>query len=454
MNEYPDRVHIKRENSEDAGERPQKTPRIDTPVVDEDKEDEKLSLFWFIPQRHTRLCSLKDLVQSQFELPLPPKIPEWSEPVPKAVAVGMALGPATIGKCWVKQAYNLALIRVSSSGRYTITDFDGRSLRVGEYFINPSYDTEEKMLRLVVEILEGYLEAITAKCMLYSVSLYEWRCGRRHWEVKVLKLLRKERLIVLSAEEVHFLEEWVHSEKSLDDSFMLNNRFCSKNFLRGTVDVPFHDVGKMGPGGVALHKLIEDTKAVIVGVKQAFAVLVEANEAEKLLIAFDGEEISSESEELQALTIPNPGPDGGDKFYHWCLERHGNWARTGAFKKATCHEVYHLATMPEIISKHPINWPRGNRSLIPELVNYGENVQKYPWGLPATKLYAAMKNANIDSQYFDLAVRDLLLDLEWWYFKQSKKAKKHFKDLDLQQWPVTASRGLDKKLKGLLPGMS
>ncbi|RDW81432.1 uncharacterized protein DSM5745_04989 [Aspergillus mulundensis] len=193
-------------------------------------------------------------------------------------------------------------------------------------------------------------------------------------------------------------------------------------------------------------------------------------EPEQLLISFDDHNNRSEAWDViqqqaqaqagagaQPFTIPPPPPAGAEQFHHWCIERHGCWARNGAWISDTYHEVYQLASLDGIKAYYErgMELPRGNRGLIFELMGHAEpGLRLYPWGLPAQKLYDGMKCTHVEDRYYSLDVRDFLIDLEKWYFGRSVDGKRELQAIPLYRWPLSR-RMADKRdeVFGLDQGM-
>jgi hypothetical protein len=130
----------------------------------------------------------------------------------------------------------------------------------------------------------------------------------------------------------------------------------------------------------------------------------------------------------QKAAIPTARHYQMQQFYYWCLERHANWAKEGAFTKRTCHYRYQLGTLSDLSTTASKYWPQGNHGLILEKVRYDEDLQAYPWGLPAFKLTIALKGAGRQEIYFDVNVRKYLQNVEQWYFEQSQDTKESLVD--------------------------
>jgi hypothetical protein len=151
---------------------------------------------------------------------------------------------------------------------------------------------------------------------------------------------------------------------------------------------------------------------------------------ERLLASFDDED---DYEEPREAAVPTPKPYQVQQFHHWCLERHANWAKQGAFMKRTCHSRYQLGTVSDLTTTASKYWPQGNHGLILEKVRYDKDLHIYPWSLPASKLTATLKEAGREEIYFDVSVRKYLQGLELWYFEQSQYTKKTLLNFGLQE---------------------
>ncbi|KAL4971088.1 uncharacterized protein BDV14DRAFT_162601 [Aspergillus stella-maris] len=172
-----------------------------------------------------------------------------------------------------------------------------------------------------------------------------------------------------------------------------------------------------------------------------------SEESEELLIKFDDDTKSTSRQEAKPHFIPPPRA-GAERFYHWCVERHGRWARERAFHSFSCHRIHQLASLDEIISKEHADLPLGNHGLIWQLMGHTEpDLETYPWGLPAHKLYETMRSLNLDDQYYRIPARDLLIDLEQWYHHKPNKTKKELQTTELMAWPLKDKKVIEKRAK-------
>ncbi len=110
--------------------------------------------------------------------------------------------------------YDSAYICVTVFGRYKIVDSKGAPLLPGEYLADPAYDTELKLLQLVLNIVKGSLEDIVANTFDFVASLHRYCADRRAWEVKLVKNLGREGLIVMTTDEIKRIEDWRRSDNA------------------------------------------------------------------------------------------------------------------------------------------------------------------------------------------------------------------------------------------------
>ncbi|PTU24007.1 hypothetical protein P175DRAFT_0553296 [Aspergillus ochraceoroseus IBT 24754] len=473
----------KRKNSEEmtgvAGKRvkkgnsPSLTPETETEsedneATDEDDEDDEdeeeqeetdeeqilsreFCPSWFIPTEYRQSVSLKQIFACGFEIPSPPpEMPSWMEPVPRTVNIGLSLKPRVhrdnSGVYYTGPAYDAAILRVKfSPAYYRVTDVSGESLDCNEYLEDPLFNSELKILQLVVNIFEQHLGDLHREHMAMGEKMRDWRCKRREWEVGLVTQFKAKGLVDISNGVLTELNTWLRKENADDiggkgDIWDHGDEFCPDNL---PVLPPQHKT-KRGPAHSAVPKRIDEVKSAITALQKKINSLQKVENRDPLLIIFDDEQPANNT-----ITIPIPSLNDRDKekFYNWCMERHGHWAKKGAFRKETAQEMYQLAELAQLRSEGLRKLPKGNLGLIPELVAYDEFLGIYPWGLPAAKLYAALEHAKLEQKFYNLHVRDYLLDLEEWYFRQAAHERSKLQREILEEWP------LGEKLVGMLKAL-
>jgi hypothetical protein len=66
-----------------------------------------------------------------------------------------------------------------------------------------------------------------------------------------------------------------------------------------------------------------------------------------------------------------------------------------------------------------------------------------------------MKGLHVDDQYYTVPVREFLLDLEPWYFRQPREIKERLQTMDILGWSLGANLSSRRnKLLGLPVGGS
>ncbi|OJJ64154.1 hypothetical protein ASPSYDRAFT_84178 [Aspergillus sydowii CBS 593.65] len=373
-------------------------------------------------------------------------MPRWYSREERTTKIGMALRkvfPASMASTGILGLYDSAYICVTVFGRYKIVDSKGAPLLPGEYLADPAYDTELKLLQLVLNIVKGSLEDIVANTFDFVASLHRYCADRRAWEVKLVKNLGREGLIVMTTDEIKRIEDWRREADRVPPGNDIYDWYREDPTTLEHPHEPTHGITRSTEGDESRPPLVTDIVAAVHRLKRRLKTLEAPQQPEQLLIEFNDCDSNSNgaSHEEKPHFIPPPGPDAAERFYHWCLERHGRWARKGAFSSATCHEIYQLACLDEVKNfKDLKSLPRGNHGLISELTGHTElNLYRNPWGLPAHSLYDAMKGAHLDDQYFTVPAREFLIDLESWYFRQHKEIKEHLQTMDLLGWSLGAN---------------
>ncbi|KAL4780421.1 hypothetical protein BJX76DRAFT_364319 [Aspergillus varians] len=404
-------------------------PRIGSPWNNAEVVDQCFDPFWLMPEhlRPFRL-TLRAIFDSGIVIPSPREMPCWTQHPPRKAKIGM-----TLRKVYASQGstgmYDSAYILVDMHGGYKVIDSKYVPLRDGEYLTDPAYNTDERLLGLVVDIAEGFLGDFIADETKYRRELNAYYPYRRHWEVELVKQLKREGLITIAEEEIVRIEAWRRVADR--DSGGKYHQSGEWNTIK-----PISIEEKLA----GFSYLVKHVRAGVSSLKQRVERLQRAKNADKLLIKFDDEGAGSGSarQQLQPFLIPPPGSGGAMEFYHWCLERHGCWAWNNMFNLSTCHQVYQLASLDDIKSMAPVDLPRGNHGLINELTRHAElNLQQFPWGLPTHKLYEAMNGVNRGHQYYTRWARYLLIDLERWYFSQPEDIKENLQTTHLLGWHLS-----------------
>ncbi|BCS20889.1 uncharacterized protein APUU_21321S [Aspergillus puulaauensis] len=445
---------IKRENEESIQSSAAKRGKT--------RHDDLFEPFWLIPEHLLPFrIPLNSVIESGIKITSPPEMPRWYSREERTTKIGMALRkmfPASGESTTSSGLYDSAYVCVTLFGRYKIVDSKGVPLLPREYLADPAYDTEVKFLQLVLSIVKGFLEDIIANTFEFVTRLHHYCADRRAWEVKLLKKLKREGFIVMTTEQIKRIEDWRRQEDRIPLGNGIYDWYREDSTTLGRLYEPAHGITQ----SIEREEpppFVTDVLATVRRLKQRIETLESPQQPEQLLIEFDDCDYNSDGaihEEGKPLFIPPPGPDAAERFYHWCLERHGRWARKGAFSSATCHEVYQLARLHEVKSKDPKRLPRGNHGLISELTGYTElNLYRNPWGLPAHSLYDAMNGLHVDDQYYTVPARQFLIDLESWYFRQPKEIKERLQTMDLLGWSLGANlSGRRNKLLGLPVGRS
>ncbi|KAL4885680.1 hypothetical protein BJY04DRAFT_214469 [Aspergillus karnatakaensis] len=366
----------------------------------------------------------------------PPELPSWSAPEPAKKPVGMALKRLHTGTATTKYVYDVAFVRVDSQGSYSITASMGRTLETEEYLLDDLCNTEVKLLRAVLKALGEYASRVEQETENFRRRMRRWRWLRREWEALLVTRLIELRILSLARKDIERIMDWEARDKRGDDGAAEQAWYCGSNGSFFGQDVPVQHMVNGVHVSVAVPKLVKEVDATLDALTQKIKDL-EMAEKEELLVLFDDEVPcpGPEGPQAQPDLIPPPSAIAAERFYNWCLERHGHWARKDMFKKSTCHGVYQLASLADVKSKAHEDLPRGNHGLIPELVGYTDaDLRKFPWGLPAHKLYKILKAPKPEDQYYSRRVRDLLMDIEGWYFKQSEEMKEQLQGLDIRQW--------------------
>ncbi|OJI98233.1 hypothetical protein ASPVEDRAFT_450436 [Aspergillus versicolor CBS 583.65] len=426
---------IKRENEEPIQK--DATKRVKT------KHDELFEPFWLIPEHLLPFrVHLSSISESDIKITSPPEMPRWYSSEERTAKIGMALRkvlPASGESTTSSGLYDSAYVCVTLFGRYKIVDSKGTLLLPGEYLADPAYDTQVKLLQLVLCIVKGFLEDIRANTSKFVAMLYHYCADRRAWEVKLVKKLVREGLVVMTTEDIKRIEDWRHQADRIPPGNDIYDWYREDLTILENLQKPLHGITRSIEDDGNLPPFITDVITAVHRLKQKLKTLEDSQLPEQLLIEFDddGNNDGAIHNEEKPQFIPPPDPDAAESFYHWCLERHGRWARKGAFNSSTCHEVYQLARLDDVKCHTELNLHRN------------------PWGLPAHSLYDAMKGLHVDDQYYTVPVREFLLDLEPWYFRQPREIKERLQTMDILGWSLGANLSSRRnKLLGLPVGGS
>ncbi|KAL4929030.1 uncharacterized protein BDV17DRAFT_291029 [Aspergillus undulatus] len=393
--------------------------------------------FLLIPESIFPIQSaLAVIKKSGIDITPPREMPQLPKHGPRKAKIGTVLKPNARNR-----TEDPAYARVSAYGHYTIVDPEDKLLEPGQYRMGPACNTEEKLLRAVLMVVEGFAKSLSGDKVDFRAELDSYCSERRSWEVGLIKQLEAKGLITISAEDLLQLETWCDS---FDEASFHEENF---QWYRKTI-APSND-----HSGVPSHEwisfdLIEHVHNAVRSLTRDIQRLQVPNEPEQLLIKFDDEGKDIAREKVQPHYIPPSGRDASEKFYHWCLERHGRWARDKFFHSFSGHEVHQLANLEDLPFMDHNDIPRGHHGLIWQLVGHTEpELEKYPWGLPAHKLYETMRSSNIDGQYYSIPARDLLIDLEQWYHNKPNKIKKALQETELMEWPLKDKKIVEKRAK-------
>ncbi|KAL4942588.1 hypothetical protein BDV06DRAFT_235322 [Aspergillus oleicola] len=434
----PGPTHPKRRKSE----RTQSTTRKKSKIVsqpfvhdDEVKKDERVNPFQLMPESFLPFQPTAITIEEAGIDTAPPNnVPPLPTHGPCKTKVGIMLGNAGFKKSTDVSAYAC----VDACGRYTITDSKDTPLEDGQYRMDPAYDTKAKLLRLVLEIVEGFAKTLNADCVRFRSDLDSYFSKRRAWEVNLVKQLAKGDHITISDEDMLDIELWrsAHDgEPETEENFQWYlSTFAPSHAISGHEWISFIQIDDVHD---AVRSLARDIQRLQV-----------SEEPEQLLIKFDDDGKACPRQQVQPHFIPPPPRGDAESFYHWCLERHGRWARERAFHSFSCHQVHQLASLDDIMSKDHVDLPGGNHGLIWQLMGRTEpDLEKYPWGLPAHKLYETMRSSDLGDQYYTIPARDFLIDLEQWYFNKPNKAKKDLQNIELMAWSLKDKKVVDKRAK-------
>ncbi|KAL3465925.1 hypothetical protein BJX64DRAFT_284859 [Aspergillus heterothallicus] len=421
------------------------------------------SPFRFIQPDSGHLFDLKTILKRRIKLPSPPDVPIWSTPLIKPKKCGIVLGQSNVEGVWLKQVQSSAFFVVRLDGTRYIANMSGDQVPPQGILLDPMYEVETNVLCLMLDTLKEYYTACSVEYKSFSKRLMAWRADWREWEVEVLELLKNEGVSTIDDRSLASFRAGLERKKTWDEDYEARCGFSGRNFMIS----PKRSSQRTGPYCIKdddVLKLFNDLKLIIHLIETEIAAAHNQGETERLLATFAPEESEVprgwlphndpigavvKRQGYEITTFPRPGPDAVRKFHNWCVERHASWSRARE-KKSTYHEVYLLADETALRNSNVEDWPRGNHGLILEFVDgaFRNDALTYCWGLPAFKLYEAMKEEGIHHRYFNLPVRQFLLDLEIWYFAQQDDRLELLPFAEIVNWPL--DNALTERLREIL----
>ncbi|GAB1201134.1 hypothetical protein APSETT444_010521 [Aspergillus pseudonomiae] len=428
-------------------------------------------LFWFLPEQFAAHAYRPSDILSFTECP--PEIPTYREPRLDTVPVGMVLNvPDHVDEnsgVRTRVAFDVALLHVSLEPPFwTIASRTGRLLNSADCCLDPSFATEKLRLIKVREMMHAHIIELTTYRHNFLLLLRSWRKERRLWEVRlVLAQIRRGNNSIfqhpLSHEDLDHLCVWYREQQAAEDRGEIDSSSFGR--VTGMVNPCAKEIGANVQGGFVNEAIVtrcEKLKEAIRGVLARITIL-QAQEDEQ-------RRRQREQPSRQEQGIADSGNDGtslpGDALlvdfefdtedpfpsapvidplptdlahraahYHWQVERHGVWAPKGLFKRATYLRTFQLAAPDDLsfFDKPRAEWPRGHQGLLHEHVNYIDDFQVNPWGVPATRLTQALRHQPryTADVIYSKKVRMILKSIEKWYFTNREMALGGIRD-----WPL------------------
>ncbi|KAL5336646.1 hypothetical protein BJX70DRAFT_400434 [Aspergillus crustosus] len=339
----------KRELEDERQVAPRKRARL-IPFLDNEAEKvELLNPFLLMPKDLRPLpVNLRAVIENGIDIDSPPDVPTWSEPKPPKHKHGLETG----------------LLR--GYAEYIICDSTGRPLLPGQYLTRPAFNTEEKLLLKVKEILMQFLESLVAVTIKFEADTRSW-----HSEVELVLQMQEKGIVSLANRDLERTRKWLREGKpprpqtgGYSAWFDEHIRPIFYNDSLLVQQIRASDSEETGAG----YRIIERTNDIIAApaaVRKRLAELHQMREEpEKLLIKFDNEDTTN--------IVP------GTRYPE---TRHVG--KKGMFKRPTCHAIYQLASLDSIQTRDFKDLPSGNHGLIPELVEHTEeNLRKFPGAYP------------------------------------------------------------------------
>ncbi|KAL3465926.1 hypothetical protein BJX64DRAFT_284860 [Aspergillus heterothallicus] len=402
--------------------------------ANEDLAELRFSPFLFLDVPAESVCSLKDLTNYEFDFGSTRDIPKFVWPENEQVRFGLAVETVQDGDYRLRRAYDFAYIRVDSDGSHTILDGANVPLSPASCQPDPAFDTDLKIKCYVLEMLELWRDELRRNLRMFDEDLSCWRMMRRGWEMELIKRLEEKRLIAVSENELARLRKRVREDIDNDED---DYNECVETFLTEEERSKLKDMWRGQPARTAAVKLEVDLTTAISCIKMHIESMgAPPRPRERLLMDLELDFFVDDDDNNEALKpiVPIPEYYQRRQFYNWCLERHANWAKEGAFTRKTYHAHFQLGRLRDIMSNIPHHWPRGNHGLVAKHVRFQEDLKTYPWGLPASKLSTTLAAADLQHIFYDVSVRKYLQRLEEWYFEQDLYDRTELRHHDLRTW--------------------
>ncbi|KAE8420906.1 hypothetical protein BDV36DRAFT_292838 [Aspergillus pseudocaelatus] len=428
-------------------------------------------LFWFLPERFAAHAYRPTDILSFSESP--PEIPSYKEPRLGTVPVGMVMNvPDHVDESAgirARVAFDVAVLHVSLEPPFwTIASRTGRLLNSADYCLDPSFVTEKLRLIKVREMIQTYIIELTTYRHRFLLLLRSWRKERRLWEVRLaLSQIRRGNDSIfqhpLTHEDLDHICLWYREQQAAEDRGEIDPSSFGR--VTGMVNPCAKEIQPNLQGGFVndaiftrFEKLKEAIRGVIARINtlQAHEDELQRRQREQrakrergapesgndgtslpgdaLLVDF---EFDTE-EPFPSAPVIDPLPIDVEyraAYYHWHVERHGVWATKGLFKRATYLDTFQLAPPNDLsfFDKPRAEWPRGHQGLLPEHVDYIDDFQVHPWGIPATRFTQALRH---QPQYtadviYSKKARMALKSIELWYFTNRQVALG-----SIQDWPL------------------
>ncbi|OGM47214.1 feruloyl esterase B precursor [Aspergillus bombycis] len=428
-------------------------------------------LFWFLPDRFAAHAYRPSDILSFTECP--PEIPTYQEPRLGTVPVGMVLNvPDHVDQnsgVRTRVAFDVALLHVSLDPPFwTIASRTGRLLNNADYCLDPSFATEKLRLIRVREMIQTHIIELTTYRHNFLLLLRSWRKERRLWEVRLaLAQIRRGNNSLfqhpLTHEDLDHICIWYREQQAAEDRGEIDPSSFGR--VTGMVNPCAKEIGANVQGSLVNDAIVtrfEKLKEAIRGVLARISTL-QAHENEKrqrqreqrarreqgitesgndgtslpgdaLLVDF---EFDTE-DPFPSAPVIDPLPTDLEHraaHYHWQVERHAVWASKGLFKRATYLNTFQLAAPDDLsfFDKPRAQWPRGHQGLLYAHVDYIDDFQVHPWGIPATRFTQALRHQpryTADVIYSKKA-RMVLKSIEKWYFANREVALG-----GIQDWPL------------------
>ncbi|KAB8252939.1 tannase and feruloyl esterase-domain-containing protein [Aspergillus flavus] len=428
-------------------------------------------LFWYLPERFAAYAYRSTDILSFTESP--PEIPTYKEPRLGTVPVGMVLNiPDHVDESAgirARVAFDVAVLHVSLEPPFwTIASRTGRLLNSTDYCLNPSFATEKLRLIKVREMIQTHIIELTTYRHRFLLVLRSWRKERRLWEVRlaISQVRRGNNAIFqhpLTHEDLDRLCLWYREQQAADDRGEIDPSSFGR--VTGMVNPCAKELQPNSQGGFVndsivtrFEKLKEATRGVLARISTLQAQEHEERRRQReqhakreqgapdrghngiclpgdaLLVDF---EFDTE-DPFPSASVIDPLPTDLEHraaHYHWHVERHGVWAPKGLFKRATYLNTFQLAGPDDLsfFDKPRAEWPRGHQGLLFEHVDYVDDFQVHPWGIPATRFAQALRQQPryTAAAIYSKKARMVLKSIEHWYFTNKEVAFG-----GIQDWPL------------------